>query len=468
MIFKRGRHYWCDFQTMDKPPLRIRRSLRCTDASAAAVLERELQQREAKRVAGLVSPFDAHEKRPLTEHLEDWRRWLTAKGNTDRHARDHWGKAKRLIDGCRFSTWKDIGALRVQEWLHEQRKEGLSPQTANYYLAAVKGFCRWMVKDRRAAESTIAHLSAFNTQGDRRHDRRAFDDAELRVLLDATATLPTRCGMTGPQRAMLYRFAVETGLRAGEIRSLTPASCDLDADEPTVTVAAAYSKHRREDVQPIRRDFAFELASYLDGRAPDVPIFDLPHPCTIVRMLRADMRVARARWILSVQDRSERRKRRGSTFLAYRDDSGRCLDFHAFRHTFITRLTRADVAPKLAQSLARHSRIDLTMNLYTHVARVPLSEAIERTPTLDAPRRRSDSERAVALATGTDGNATVPYTCHKSVPIRHVLGNSGTVGDKGVSPRNIAKNPGNTRVFAMGRGGVEPPTHGFSVRCSTN
>ena len=58
---------------------------------------------------------------------------------------------------------------------------------------------------------------------------------------------------------MLYTLAVSTGLRAGEIRSLTPTSFDLDADSPTVTVAAAYSKRRREDVQPIRGDFAMEL-----------------------------------------------------------------------------------------------------------------------------------------------------------------------------------------------------------------
>ena len=50
--------------------------------------------------------------------------------------------------------------------------------------------------------------------------------------------------MTGPERAVLYQLAVETGLRARELRSLTWDSFDLDADVPTVTVRAAYSKHR--------------------------------------------------------------------------------------------------------------------------------------------------------------------------------------------------------------------------------
>ena len=37
-----------------------------------------------------------------------------------------------------------------------------------------------------------------------------------------------------------------TGLRADELASLTPASFDLKTDPPTITIAAGYSKHRRE------------------------------------------------------------------------------------------------------------------------------------------------------------------------------------------------------------------------------
>src|SRR5262245_12797544 len=36
-----------------------------------------------------------------------------------------------------------------------------------------------------------------------------------------------------------------------------------------------------------------------------------------------------------------------------------------------------------------------------------------------------------------------------------------TLALPGITPKNQGKNQ-------MGRGGVEPPTHGFSVRCSTN
>ncbi len=58
--------------------------------------------------------------------------------------------------------------------------------------------------------------------------------------------------MVGPERALLYRVAAETGLRAGELRSLTARSFALAGDAPTVTVAAAYSKNRREAVLPLK------------------------------------------------------------------------------------------------------------------------------------------------------------------------------------------------------------------------
>ncbi len=46
------------------------------------------------------------------------------------------------------------------------------------------------------------------------------------------------------------------------------------------------------------------------------------------------------------------------------------------RHTFVTNLCRANVAPKTAQALARHSDIRLTMNTYSHVGQQEQAAAI--------------------------------------------------------------------------------------------
>ncbi len=70
------------------------------------------------------------------------------------------------------------------------------------------------------------------------------------LLINASMDGPERYGMSGQERATLYKLAIETGLRAGELASLTRASFTLDADKPTVTVDAAYSKRRRQRLDP--------------------------------------------------------------------------------------------------------------------------------------------------------------------------------------------------------------------------
>jgi integrase len=63
--------------------------------------------------------------------------------------------------------------------------------------------------------------------------------------------------------------------------------------------------------------------------------------------------------------------------LAYRDHDGRYADFHSLRHLFITRLSEAGVSPRMAQTLARHSDIRLTLGVYTHVELADRTAAIQ-------------------------------------------------------------------------------------------
>src|SRR5262249_30829422 len=137
----------------------------------------------------------------------------------------------------------------------------------------------------------------------------------LRQLLDTTSKAVERGGMTGQERALLYRLALETGLRQNELRSLMRKSFDLDAPEPTVTVEAGYSKRRRQDVLPLRCELAVDLRSFLGKSAPNAPAFHIPGRFHMGRVFRKDVEAAG---------------------IAYRDADGRVFDFHGLRHTFIT------------------------------------------------------------------------------------------------------------------------------------
>jgi integrase len=166
------------------------------------------------------------------------------------------------------------------------------------------------------------------------------------------------------------------------LRSLTRASFRLEGDEPSVTVEAAYSKRRREDQLPLRSETAALLRQHLAGKLPAARAFKFPRKEDTADMLRADLVTARAKWITEAATPEERDEREQSSMLAYRDHAGLVADFHSLRHTFISNLARAGVHPKLAQSLARHSDINLTMSRYTHTTRGEQQNALAALPDL--------------------------------------------------------------------------------------
>ncbi len=329
--------------------------------------------------------------RPLGDHLDDFREALQAKGNTNRHVELVISRARKVIVGCGFTYWSHIQASKVMTHLHDLRqdttnndgqiKRGISNQTFNFYLQAIKQFCRWMVQDRRASESPVGHLHRMNVRTDRRHDRRAMSADELQLLLTTTETGPVRRGITGRQRAMVYRVAVETGLRAGELRNLKRSSFDLDGQPPTVTVEAAYSKHRREDVLPLRGDTVTILARFLQAATPQEKAFPMPSRQHLAKIFRADLEAAG---------------------LVYTDGAGRVADFHSLRHTFITNLAKGGIHPKIAQALARHSTITLTMDRYSHTQRDEHAAALDALPSLQSGKGATSRETGVIQAATCD------------------------------------------------------------------
>jgi len=329
---------------------------------------------------GLLDCSRAAASKPLSEHLKNFRVALVAKGNTTGHVKKTISRISRTIQGCGFKSWSDLSASRIQHFLAGLRNNGnrIGAQTFNYYLQAIKQFANWMVDERRASENPLSHLKSVNTQSDKRRMRRPLEPDEMRLLLTSTHNGPERMKIPGPERAMLYRVAVETGLRLNELRSLTKDSFDFA--QCTVTVKAAYSKHRREDTLPLRRDTAATLKEFLKNKLPHMPALRVPKRGHEARVFKADLEAAG---------------------ISYVDEAGRYADFHSLRHTTGSMLAASGAHPKVVQSIMRHSDINLTMSRYTHVLRGQESEAIAALPDLSVPTKQE--KVATGVATGTDG-----------------------------------------------------------------
>ena len=54
--------------------------------------------------------------------------------------------------------------------------------------------------------------------------------------------------------------------------------------------------------------------------------------------------------------------------IEYTDANDGDFDFHALRHQFISDLAKAGVSLRVTQELARHSKPELTANIYTHLS----------------------------------------------------------------------------------------------------
>jgi len=316
--------------------------------------------------------------KPLMELAGEFEQFLLSKERNDKYIAQTIRDIRRVFAECAFVFWSDITANKLSTYLKNLRDSGLSYRRSNAYLKAMQMFCKWMVDSNYVSQSLLQHLKALDDKLDQRHVRRVLELDDLRRLFETTAEGPERFGLGSYERSLLYRFAIETGLRANEIRTLTVGSFDFD--NLTVTVEAGYSKHRRKDVLPLRENTSAELKQYFANRLPTAKAFGGSYTQLTDRtaeMIQADL-----------QD----------VGIAYKDESGRVFDFHSLRHQTGSLLAASGVHPKVAQTLMRHSDINLTMSLYSHTFRGQESEAVKSLPNLRLP----SSEKQKAVKTGTD------------------------------------------------------------------
>ena len=132
-------------------------------------------------------------------------------------------------------------------------------------------------------------------------------------------------------------------------------------------------------------DLAAELQGHFAGKLSTTKAFKIPDDTAA--MIQDDLDE-------TVEKDASGNVIRGA--IPYADEADRRFDFHALRGQFGTMLANAGVHPKKAQELMRHSDVNLTMNLYSHVLRGQDAEAVASLPDL------SVAQPQTARKTGTD------------------------------------------------------------------
>ena len=142
------------------------------------------------------------------------------------------------------------------------------------------------------------------------------------------------------------------------------------------------------------------------------------------------------------------------------DERGRVLDVHALRHTFGTLLSKGGVMPRTAQAAMRHSKIELTMNVYTDPKLLDVHGALEALPELSLDTARKDISDAVK-ATGTTGMPLSQFARQFAVnPCKPMQ--TGSILDNGLSIGSANDHDVTLAISACGDKQKHPPTSAVS------
>lgn len=334
-----------------------------TDKGLSQQLAAKLESEARLRATGLV---DVEQERFATvlqsdiePHLAAFEESLT--DNSPKHVTLTMSRIRKVITGCEYTRLGDVNREAVQALLRRLRKsENLGHRTYNHYLQAFDSFCNWCVTTKRMLSNPMLGMERLNAETDVRHKRRALSGDEVsRLIASARASNVSIQCFTGEERARIYILSYMTGLRRNELASLTPRSFALEAPQPTVSVEAVSSKHRKKDVLPLHPDLVEMVKEWIQGVSTTQKLF--PNLGK------------RRTWLMVKKDLE-------SAGIPYETEEG-IADFHAAgRHTHITELLRNGASLPEAQKLARHSDIKMTMR-YTHIGLADQARAVSHLPT---------------------------------------------------------------------------------------
>src|SRR5262245_44435579 len=86
----------------------VRRIPGYADKEATRQYAAKLERQAARGEQGMVDAFEEQRKRPLAEHIDDYRKHLTNKGDTADHAQVTYRRILRICEACKFARIADI------------------------------------------------------------------------------------------------------------------------------------------------------------------------------------------------------------------------------------------------------------------------------------------------------------------------------------------------------------------------
>ncbi len=423
----------------------------CRNREAANALLADLVRRSERVRSGIQTEAEAEVAdrldEPILDHVADYvadLRERRGKGGrrhiATRHVQMVEARLRLMFEECKFKRLRDASRPKLEAWRNREYARGgrgRGARTLNAYMTTARAFGAWAVEAGRLLANPFAGITSARARldeaADCRRKRRALSTEELRRLLWAARLRPVaefgrprvpagpdelerraeavrarlatanpvrlrELEAEGETRALTYKALFLTGLRRGELASVTvgqyePATPGRPGTCGWIQLRAADAKSGKGAEIPVRGDLAADLDEVLRRRLTEVRTAARAAGDSIPARLDPDEKllevpVALGKWFdMDIH----------AAGIPKRDGRGRTVDVHALRHSMASHMNAVGVAPRTVQEAMRHSDIELTMSTYTDPRLLDLGGAVERLPEL--PLR---PEREVARATGTE------------------------------------------------------------------
>ena len=372
-------------------------------------------------------------------HLYYWQKSMETNERSKQHIKESIAKVARVITGCGFIVPSDITGEKFKNWLSGLRDKGKTISNVNAELTSFKAFTLWLLRTGRISENPIMDITPLKKL-DKERPRRPLTQGQVNDLITATIEADKHHGLTGYERSLIYRLALSTGLRYNEIYTLKRR--DIVINELKVTVQAGNAKNRKWDTLPLREELAKDLYQYFSANLgmPHTKTFSTMWKDSGAAMLKPDLELAG---------------------IEYETEDG-VADFHSLRHTFGTLLARSGVSPQDAQKLMRHSDINLTMGIYTHLKLSDKAVAISKLPPIEIlkPKRAKTgtADTPENFSTNFSKNPIKPYQ-NSAKSSRGEICKANEV--KAITPCNINRLQ---NITATRPAGLEPAAYGLEIR----
>jgi len=286
-------------------------------------------------------------KKTIAQYInDDWYQDVLTEASV-KHAGLTRLRAERTFEEAALTDIEKITLAKTRTALHRLRCSArdpkkkqedyalLSEQSRKHYARCCKQFTAWLVREGHLKKDPLKGWK-LKADVEERCRRDRLQPEELSELVQETRK-STRIveDYDGVLRSWLYVLAAMTGLRRGELASLTPESFDWGGR--TVVVEAAYTKDSKKAVQPLNKAMIPDLKKWVAGKSGI--LFPGLADKRTTKMMEVDLATAG---------------------LPFRTETGsRC--FHCLRNTYISSLFDIGLSVAQVQRLARHKDVRQTM-----------------------------------------------------------------------------------------------------------